>query len=427
MPAPATPTFILNWLNTWFKPLDRQHNASILASPTLADMTFVKTGGEQVAQPFTLNGYRGDSGDFQAAQAIASQSEFRSSAKYRWLVPYSEYVGSIQIPHRDMALSRTDRDAAAQAKKNEVEQAFKQRASNIMRLWFAAPGASMGVATLASGVATFTDRFAAAKIFQGDVVQFSATDGTSGSVLGSPGYVVKSESEIAAANTGRISVSQVSNGAVANPVGVVDGTYNVFRYGEFNSGNTNDKVIPIQAYWPAAPSTAELFNVKRTNDSRLSGCRCPDVQLAGKSIGSKVQQFIASLQIVAGTDGMTANRVVMNPLDWLVCAEEYGSTVSREVIETAEDGFSRITIHTANGATKVVADPHCPQGLAIVYDNKQLVMHSPSGMICEWLTDQSGDMFRRKESEPVFEANPISYLATVMNAPYAGGRFSTTI
>ena len=111
MAAPATPTFILNWTNIWYKKLDRAHNASILASATLSDMRFETTGGDSVAQPFTLNGHRGDSGNFQAAQAVASQSEFRNSAKYRWQVPYSEYHGSIQIAHRDIALSRTDRDA----------------------------------------------------------------------------------------------------------------------------------------------------------------------------------------------------------------------------------------------------------------------------------------------------------------------------
>jgi len=144
MAAPATPTFILNWTNIWYKKLDRMHNASILASATLNDMPFETTGGDSVAQPFTLNGHRGDSGNFQAAQTIASQSEFRNSAKYRWQVPYSEYHGSIQIAHRDIALSRTDRDAATRARQNEVDMAFKQRASNMMRLWFAPLGSQLG-------------------------------------------------------------------------------------------------------------------------------------------------------------------------------------------------------------------------------------------------------------------------------------------
>src|SRR3989304_4594190 len=253
MAAPAPPTFALNWLNTWFKRLDRVHNASILASPTLASMTFVKTGGDVVAQPFTLNGHRGDSGGFAEAQTIASQTQFRNSAKYRWLVPYGEYVGSIQVTHRDIALSRQDRDAAARALENETNQAFKQRGSNIMRLWFGNIGNSLGSATLASGVVTFSNRVAASKLFQGDMVNFSTTDGTSGAVLGSPAFVKASASEVAASTTGTVTVSATSTGTTGNPTRVIDGTYNVFRYGEFNSGDTNAIVTPIQAYLPTAP------------------------------------------------------------------------------------------------------------------------------------------------------------------------------
>jgi len=426
MAAPATPTFALNWLNTWFKRLDRVHNASILASPTLASMTFVKTGGDVVAQPFTLNGHRGDSGGFAEAQTIASQTQFRNSAKYRWLVPYGEYVGSIQVTHRDIALSRQDRDAAARALENETNQAFKQRGSNIMRLWFGNIGNSLGSATLASGVVTFSNRVAASKLFQGDMVSFSTTDGTSGAVLGSPAFVKASASEVAASTTGTVTVSATSNGTTGNPSGVIDGTYNVFRYGEFNSGDTNAIVTPIQAYLPTAPASTDLHNVKRANDSRLSGLRMPDTQLQGRSIGSKIKLFIANAQVIAGVDGQEIDTVVLNPLDWQLAEEEFTSTVYRNAVETTEDGFSRLTINTANGKTKLISEPHCPQGIMFFIASGQLVFHSPTGMICQW-ADEEGSIVRRKESELVYEMTPVTYLATVMQAPYAHGRASTTI
>src|SRR3972149_2948752 len=433
MAAPATPTFILNWTNIWYKKLDRAHNASILASATLSDMRFETTGGDSVAQPFTLNGHRGDSGNFQAAQAIASQSEFRNSAKYRWQVPYSEYHGSIQIAHRDIALSKTDRDSAVRARQNEVDMAFKQRASNMMRLWFANIGSAIATAaaptfTLAAGVLTTTDRHLAAKLFRGDMAQPATNAGDpAGQVpTGSPGFVVKSESEVTAANTGRVSLSQTSNGAVANPVGVPDGTYSVFRYGEYNSANTNANIIPITAYLPAAPSNADLFNVRRQDDTRLSGLRVPDAVLAGRSIGSKIKNWIAQASDIAGIDGSEIDTVTLNPIDWQLAEEEFTSTVARSPVEVGEDGFSRMYINTANGRTKLVNEKHCPQGTMFFFASKQLCFHSPTGNIAQWL-DEEGSIIRRQETEPVYQMNPVSYLATIMESPYAHGRASTTV
>lgn len=437
MAAPASPTFLLNWTNVWYKRLDRVHNASILASPTLMEINFETTGGDSVAQPFTLNGHRGDAGNFQAAQLVGSQPDFRSSSKYRWQVPYAEYHGSITIPHRDIALSRQDKDAATRARQNEVDMAFKQRGSNIMRLWYGALGSSLGTVTYvaATGVATFsaTDgsaRHRAAKLFRGDVVSFSPTDGTSGATQGSPGYVIASASEVAASNAGTVTISAISNGAAGGVTGVPDGTYNLFRYGEFNSTNLFDKVIPIQAYLPATPATTtpagDLFNVRRADDSRLSGLRVPDAVLAGRSIGSKIKNWIAQARDIAGIDGSEIDTVVLNPIDWQLAEEEFSSTVERNPTDVSEDGFSRIFINTANGRTKLISEPHCPLGTAFFFAMNQLVMHSPVGMIAQWL-DEEGSIIRRKESEPVYEMNPVSYLATVMQSPYAHGRMSTTI
>lgn len=428
MAAPASATFILNWTNIWYRRLDRVHNASILASPTLADMEFATTGGASVATPFTLNGHRGDAGDFAAAQTVANQANFRSSSKYRWNVPYAEYHGSITIPHRDIALSRNDKDAAVRARQHEVDMAFKQRASNIMRLWFAPLGARLGTATLASGVLTFSDRHVAAKLFRGDVVSLASNDGdTVGqTVTGSPGFVIKSESEVSGAATGKVTISANSAGSAGNPAGVVDGTYRVFRYGEYNSSNVFGQVIPIEAYLPAAPSTADLFDVKRSDDTRLSGLRVPDSVLAGRSIGSKIKNWIAQARDIAGIDGSEIDTVVLNPIDWQLAEEEFSSTVSRSPVEVGEDGFSRMYINTANGRTKLVSEPHAPQGTMWFFASRQLKFHSPYGVIATWL-DEEGSIIRRKESEPVYEMNPISYLATVMESPYAHGRASTTV
>jgi hypothetical protein len=431
MAAPATPTFRLNWLNIHYKKLDNVHNASIKASPILNRMRFEKAGGESVATPFTLNSYRGDSGNFQAAQAVANQADFRNSAKYRWNVPLGLHTGSVTVEFRDIVLSRTDQDAAARALQNETDQVFKQRASNIMRLWFGPLGSYIGSgtvanATVASGVVTFANRMDVADIFPGDVVSFSSADGTSGSVVGSPGYVVKVESEVASSATGRFSVSASSNGTVGNPAGVADGTYFVFKYGNFDASSPTSKITPLQAYIPATPATSDLHNVKRSQHTLLSGLRVPDVTMAGRTIGSKIKLFIASAMNLAGVDGSSIDTVVLNPLEWQEAEEEYSSTVSRNVVNKTSDGFSELIVNTPRGETRLVADPHCPQGVMFFLSMGELIFHSPTGTIAMW-ADQEGSIIRRKETELVYEMTPVSLIASTMRAPFAHGRQSTSV
>lgn len=426
MAAPATPTFRLNWLNAHYKDVDNVHNASIKASPILNRMRFEKAGGESINVPFTLNGYRGDSGNFQAAQTVANQADFRNSSKYRWSVPLGLHTGSVTIEFRDIALSRSDQDAAARALQNEMDPVFKQRASNIMRLWFGPLGSYIGstTATVASGVVTFANRMDVADVFPGDVVSFSATDGTSGSVVGSPGYVVKTESEIASSVTGRFSVSPNSNGTVGNPAGVADGTYYVFKYGNFDSTSPTSKITPLQAYLPATPATTDLHNVKRSQHTLLSGLRVPDATMQGRSIGSKIKTFIAHAMNLAGVDGL--DTVALNPLEWAEAEEEYTTTVSRDVSRKTEDGFSEIVVNTPRGETRLVADPHCPTGNMFFLTMSDLTFYSPTGTIAMW-ADQEGSIIRRKETELVYEMTPVSLIAFTMKAPFAHGRQSTTV
>lgn len=426
MPAPASPTFLLNWVNIWYKDLDNVHCASILASPTFSRMTWQKTGGDSVAQPFELSGHAGESGDFQAAQTISEQASYGGTAKYRWNVPYPEYHGALRVNHRDIALSRNDKDAATKALQHEFDRAFKQRASNLARLLYAPLGASLGSATLASGVLTFSDRFIAGKLFRGRVISLSTTDGTTGSVVGQPGFVVKSESEVAASNTGRVSISGTSEGAVGNPAGVPDGTYNVFMYGEFNSSDpVSSKMISLQAYWPATPATTDLFNVARAHDTRLSGMRVPDAAYAGQSLATKIKRWVAHAVNLAGS-ALDYDTLALNPVDWQQAEEDFSSTISRELTSKGEDGFMSLVVNTARGPLEILSEPHCPQGLGIVMTKNQLTFHSPTGYFAEWMPvdGKNGDLIRRKESSPSYEMNPVSYIATVLKAPWTGGRLN---
>lgn len=427
MAAPATPSFRLNWLKIWYKDLDKIHQASTPSSPLFSRIKFEKTGGETISQPFELNLGRAEGGSYQGVKTVAS-GESANSGKYRWRVPYGEYFGSIEITHRDIALSRQDRDAAARALQNEADGVFKRRASNIMRLFLGPVGYALGSATLASGVLTFTDRINTRWVFRGNVLSLSLNTGATSTdtVVGGPGYVLKVEGEVAGGNTGKITMSATDGGLAGNPAGVPDGTYSVFMYSEFSSTNTNGIITPMDAYNPATPSTADLHDVRRSDHTLMSGLRVPDVKMAGRSIGSKIKIFIAHAMNFANIADSDIHTVVLNPLDWADAEEEFTATISREVSDTTEDGFSRMVINTPNGKCMLLADPHQPQGTMRLLSEAQITFHTPSGAIAEW-ADEEGFSMRRKEDALVYEKVAVTYIAAVIKNPAAHGRQSLTI
>jgi hypothetical protein len=428
MAAPATPSFRLNWLKIWYKDLGKIQQASTPASPLFSRIGFEKTGGEVVSQPFELNLGRAEAGTYSAVRTVA-QGESANAAKYRWRVPYGEYFGSIEVTHRDIALSRQDRDAAARALQHEADGVFKRRASNIMRLFLGPVGNSLGQATLAAGVLTFADRANTRWAYRGDLLSFSAGSGTgSDTVVGQPGYVMKVENEVTGGNTGKISVSATDGGAIGNPAGVADGTYFVFRYGEFNSSNTNGIITPMDAYNPATPAlgASDLHDVRRADHTLLSGLRVPDIKMAGRTTGSKIKIFIAHAMQFANISDSDIDTIVLNPLDWADAEEEYSSTVSREVSDTTEDGFSRMVVNTPNGRVMLLADPHQPQGLMRLLSSSQIKFHTPHGSLAEW-ADEEGFAMRRKEDALVYEKVAVTYVAAVITNPGAHGRQSLTV
>lgn len=425
MSAPSTPTFALNWLNIFYRDLDRIHAASIPASPLASKLKYEKTGGESVASPFTLAGHRGEAGTFTAAQTVASQSQARASTKYRWIVPYGTYVGSVQIEHRDIALSRQDKDAAARALQYDMDLAFKQRMSNLMRLFLGPRGSNIDTFATAStntGVLTASTRTNAARVQVGDLVSISTADGTSGALTGDPGYVIAVDVE-----AGTVTVSATSFGSAGFPSGwSTSTTYYLFRYGEWNSSDPQAMLTKLQDYLPATVASTDLHNVKRSQSSLLSGNRMPDSELGGRSLVSKIKRFISNAREVAGIDGAEIDTVVLNPIDWQTAEEELNVQMSREVTTKGADGFSRIMISTANGETELMSEPHCPRGVMFFLATSQLVWHTPTGTSCMW-ADEEGRPIRRKETELVYEGVPVTYLATVLRAPYAHGRASTTV
>lgn len=426
MAAPAS-SFATNWLNRWYRKLDKVHAASVKGSAWLKRCKFMTGGGEAVVSRFTLYGHRGSSGDLATAQGISANQ--KSSRKLAWLVPFGTYEGSILIPHRDQALSRRDNDAAARALQFEVDLGLKQHGQELVRNWFANPGLSLVSSTRAhsAGVITLGNSQEASNFVPGDQIVISANDGSSTAhvlVAGSGvGYVVSRDLKAAT-----VSVSATPGGAVGAPANWAATSYHYFREGEFLPG-TNDIISPLQGYLPQAVASTTFNGVDRSIDSILSGFCPADASLTGKTGSARIKRTINEHREQLGYMRETSevDCVYMNPTDWGRVEEEYGAKgMTVPYGDDGEDGYMSLTINTANGAVKLVSEPNVPRGRMFILAQDDIVWHTPNGAVGEFV-DQDGGIVRMKANSNDMELRPVSYIAAVMGAPFKHCHISATI
>lgn len=428
MAAPLT-SFALNWLNRWYMKLDRVHAASIKGSPWLKRVRFENTGGEAVAQPFTLYAHRGEAGDLASAQTVSGNQ--KNSRKLRWLVPYGTYEGSVRVPHKDIALSRKDKDAAARALQFDTDLALKQRGANIVRLWFSNPGYALGRGTFttADSKLTFSTALEVSNFIPGDEIQISANDGSSDShalVAGSGvGYVIARDLR---AKTVTISNVPGVPGTASNPANWVNATqYYCFRRGEFLPG-TNDMLTPLQAYLPPSVATSTLHGVDRSVDSILSGFQVADASLTGKGILQRIKRVINEHREQMGylAEDSEIDCGYINPVEWGQAEEELASTNFRSPAQTATEGYQYLEVQTANGSFRLISEPQVPRGVVFLLAQDDIVWHTPTGTIAEMI-DEDGSIVSRMAGSNDLELRPVSYIAAKMRAPFKHARLSTTV
>lgn len=408
--------------------LDRVHAASIKGSPWLKRVRFETGGGEAVSKRFVLYGHRGASGDLATAQGISANQ--KNSRKLQWLVPFGTYEGSIRVPHRDIALSRKDKDAAARALQFDTDLALKQQGAFLVRTWFANPGLSLTGATRAisaGGVISGLTAQEASNFTPGDQIVVSANDGSSVShvlVAGSAVGFVKSR-DLKAATVTITTVPDLT--AAAGRPANWGATNFYFREGEFLPG-TNDIMTPLQAYLPQAVATTTLNGVDRAIDSILSGFCPADASLTGKSGAARLKRTVNEHREQLGylNEDSEIDCVYANPTDWGRIEEELHTQLQRPPSQEVTDGYTSITVETANGPLKIISEPQVPRGRYFVLAQGDIAWHTPSGTVCE-MVDQDGSIVSRMASSNDLELRPVSYIATVMGAPFKHCHISATV
>lgn len=337
----------------------------------------------------------------------------------------------MRVPHKDIALSRKDKDAAARALQFDTDLALKQRGANIVRLWFSNPGYAIGRGTFttADSKLTFATASEVSNIIPGDELVISVNDGSSVSHVLVPGsgigYVVSRDLK---AKT--VLISNTPNATTgSNPTNWANATqYYQFRSGEFLPG-TNDMLTPLQAYLPPTVATSTLHNVDRSLDSILSGYQVADASLTGKGILQRIKRVINEHREQMGylADDSEIDCGYINPVEWGQAEEELASTNYRMAGgTTATEGYQYLEVQTANGTFKLISEPQVPRGVVFLLAQDDIVWHTPTGTIAEMI-DEDGSIVSRMAGSNDLELRPVSYIAAKMRAPYKHARLSTTV
>jgi hypothetical protein len=419
-----------SFLNIFYEPLDTIHTTSVRAQPLLKKYSFRKHGGEAVVERFVLSGPRGSAGDLTSAQTVAAITP--NANYFRWLVEHGTYEGEIRIPHKDVAMSRQDRDAAARALRVAVDTGLEDFGAQQVRMLLGRAGLSIGVAEweetagTPTGFPAFCLRFAnpedVANLQVGDLVRVSTGDGTSGAhtLVAGVGYVMARDVDL-----GYVQVAATSAiDTPANPGSWVDDTnYSVFRLGEFLPGDPTAIITSWDDYVPTTVQTSTLNGLNRSTDSLLCGSRLTSTEAVGP-LAQRLKKLVNKMRARVGQMPTSGLLCVMHPEDWGLLEEQINATVERSPASSTEDGYSSIKVMTASGSIDCVSEPYQRKGYARLIDPSQMRIHTPSGTLLEWV-DDDGSIVKILNTNQLI-LRPVSYPAHTIGRPFSHGIFSTT-
>lgn len=428
-------SYSLNFLNVTYGDNDLTDDAAIRDQPFFQTVDIEEYGGSSVEEKFYLSGPRGFSGNLTDAQQVA-QSTNGGATRLKWVHPFGEHVGSVQVDIPDIIQGRPDQAAADRALESEFDKGMAQEGQNLSDRFMGRAGLAMGygeyeeTAGTPTGFPSFAIRFedpSDARNFQvGDQVVISATDATTDGVLvGETGYV-KARDVI----LGYIQVASLDDiDTAANPGGWVDDTnYYVFKLGEYTDGDPDQIITSLERFLPASAASDTFHNVDRSIDSILSGFRLPSSLEKGSTV-QRIKRLLTLMHARGGLKKADASKllVVLNAEDYGVALEELENQVQRQVGMTTESGYEGFTVNSVVGKTQVVADPGKNKGRGFIINTGLVKIYTASGRLFETIPDGSGSIIHLMPGTNRYEIRTISKPAVGWGAPYQHASFDTDV
>lgn len=360
------------------------------ASPTLAKIDKPQRGGQAIVEPFIPSGPQGWSYDLTAAGVVSDQTDRGASDYEIWTSPFGEYWGSAKVSARAVSGSKGNEDAFLQQLTETIDGALRTFGSVAAQKLFGPVGNSIGrISDLdeggGAGEIQLTVRGDSFNFAPGMILQAATGTGTPtpGTVRAGLGYVfrVTPDADVTGTTTtgAHIWVATTSGSTTSGgPTGWADSDY-LFRNGDILAAtDLSDKQIRSLQGWITLTAASDTYlGVPRGVHAGASGFRVAAADLVGLSIKERCELLVNVGRSEYGA--MDVDTLVMGPRTWMQLSQEiqdFGWTQFGKVMEI---GAGELVIITANGAIKVINEPHCKEADIWAFTLDRLKIYNYNG------------------------------------------------
>jgi hypothetical protein len=432
-------------------------------SPFVAVLDKPTQGGSSVAEGVILSGPKGQSFQFQAAQAVSADGSYtftpqgattaitvvntgNGASNYdEFISTYGDYHGVATVTAKAVAGSKTNMDAYLRQLNEVMESeigAFIEVGAR--KLLGPVGGALAQVTNIATGAQagayTLSNPSDAYNFSVGMVIMFATTNGNgTATVVGTTqpafAYVQAVFPDGDGPNAGaQLYIGNaVFNGTVTptlpqpgNGGATPANNAFIFRLGDVAQGTdlSDAQIRSFQSWVTLAAAQGTAFNVNRSQDARLSGFRLPSVVSAGMSVLDRIQLLATIGRSQAGAKNATL--CVVGPRTWQQLATEAQSYGTLQFTKEMKLGVELLTIMTCNGPTQVMNDPHCVESDIWLFTRENLKLYNYDGFPC--LDEGDGNEILRQAGAAGYEARWHAFTcATVNGKPWTHGRSDSGI
>lgn len=356
--------------------------------------------GDTIKCPILWSDPQGTSAAFGTARTNSSGSKY-SAFKLDTVDQY----GVATITGRAIDKSKNDRGSFVRGVKSQMDGIMRQVGRRLTHNVFRNSGGAIGqVSIISTNTITLTNVRDVRYFEVQQVVQFSATDGTSGAVRAG-------SLTVSAVNRATGVVTFTTNVTAGIALAVVNDY--VFVQGDFGL-----MMSGLDAWIPSsAPGATAFFGVDRSVDAtRLGGQRA---DLSSLPLDEGVQE---ALRIVSD-EGGTPDVIVLSSNNWMNLAKLMGSKVvySERSAYEGEIGFRALKVMGPAGDVDIVADPDAQSNVMWTLSMDTWKLYSMGDLVR--LLDDDGMPYLRQYDQDGVEIRVVSRPQLGCFAPGHNGRF----
>lgn len=409
-------------------------------------------GGSSVAEGCILSGPKGNSFNFNAAQAVSADGAYTNysgitvtntgngASNYdEWISTYGDYHGIATVTAKAVAGSKTNMDAYLRQLNEVMESEISAFIEVGARKILGPVGGAIGQVTVINtgaqaGAYTLANPSDAYNFSVGMVVMFASNNGNGsatvrGGATPNVAYIQAVFPDGDGPNAGaHVYVGSAVFAGTVTPTAITNVANSdfIFRLGDVANGvDLSDSAIrSLQSWVTLAAAQGTAFNVNRSQDARLSGFRLPAAVSAGMSVLDRIQ-LLATIGR-AQANAKDATLAVVGPRTWQQLATEAQSYGTLQFTKEMKLGVNLLTIMTANGETQVMNDPHCVESDIWLVTRGNLKLYNYDGFPA--LDDQDGNEILRQNAAAGYEVRWHAFTCLTVNGkPWTFGRCDSGI